>query len=121
MASMGLPSISLLDSPADNRDDQYEQAFCRRVHARQDEVVDRFLELLADHCYRRDGNPLAEMHALLSGPGCAPILNGYDARQYSQVGRPDDRALACLVRYLYAVANVSVAEAVRNELADTAF
>jgi hypothetical protein len=66
-------------------------------------------------------DPLAELHQLLSGPGCAPIRDLYDARQYSGVGRPDDRALACLVRYLYAQANLTVAEAVRHELVDVTF
>jgi hypothetical protein len=61
------------------------------------------------------------MHTLLSGPASAPILDLYDARQYSEVGRPDDAALARLVRYLYAEANLSVAQAVRDQLADVAF
>jgi hypothetical protein len=121
MASMGLSPITLPDSPPDPTDEAYEAAISRGVHARADEVLDRFAELLTDHCLRRDGNPLAEMHELLSGPASAPILDLYDARQYSEVGRPDDASLARLVRYCYAEANLSVAQAVRDQLADVAF
>jgi hypothetical protein len=61
------------------------------------------------------------MHALLRGPEGAPIKDLYDARQYSNVGQPGDHALATLVRFCYAQANLSVAEAVRNELSDVGF
>jgi hypothetical protein len=121
MASLGLSLPTVADSPDVSPDEAYERAFIAEVHRRQDEVLDRFCELLADHCLRRDGNPLAEMHELLSGPASAPILDLYDARQYREVGRPDDAALARLVRYCYAEANLSVAQAVRDQLADVAF
>jgi hypothetical protein len=121
MSSLGLSLPTLPDSPPDPTDEAYDRAFCQRLHARQDEVVDRFCELLADHCYRRDGNALGDMHALLSGPQGAPIRDLYDARQYSRVGQPGDHALAMLVRFCYAQANLTVAEAVRNDLADIQF
>ena len=121
MASIGLPSMTLPDTPQDTTDEAYEAELSRRIHDRQDEVVDRFIELLADQCYRKDGNALATMHTLLSGPQAAPILDLYDARQYSDVGRPTDAALAKLVRYCYAVANLGVAEQVRGELSGIAF
>ena len=122
MASMGLPSIDLQDSPDHVFDDEaYERELSRRIHARQDAVVDRFVEPLSDQLYRTDKNPLAEMHALLSGPQAAPIQDLYDARQYSDVGRPTDGGLAKLVRYCYAVANLGVAEQVRGELSGEDF
>jgi len=71
MASMGLPSIELPHSPDVSDDEAYERAWSSGVHARADEVLDRLAELLTDHCLRRDGNPLAEMHELLSGAACA--------------------------------------------------
>jgi hypothetical protein len=120
MSSISLPSRP--DYPPEPVDQEaYEAELSRRIHAPQDEVVDRFLEFIADQCYRRDNNPLAEMHALLTDPRGAPILDLYDARQYSGVGRPDDAALARLVRFLYAQANLAVAESVRGELSGTAF
>jgi hypothetical protein len=121
MASMGLSPITLQDAPQDPTDEAYEAELSRDIHARQDDVIDRFCELLADHCYRRDGNPLAEMHELLSGPNGASITDLYDAWQYSNVGRPTDAALARLVRYCYAQANLAVAEQVRGELSGIAF
>ena len=121
MPSMGFASINLQDTPDISSDEAYEQELSRRIHARADEVVDRFLELLADQCYRQDRNSLAEMHELLSGPNGASITDLYDARQYSDVGRPTDAALARLVRFLYAQAKLSVAEQVRAELSDVAF
>jgi hypothetical protein len=121
MTSHSLSPITLQDSPHDATDEAYERELSSRMHQRQDAVVDRFLELLADHCYRRDGNALATMHTLLSGEGCAPIRDDYDARQYSLVGRPDDASLAALVRHAYAVANLSVALSVREELSDVPF
>jgi hypothetical protein len=122
MSSMGMPLPSRPDSPPDRpADAAYEAELARRIHAKQDEVIDRFLELLADQCYRQDGNALAEMHALLSGPHGAAITDLYDARQYAGVGNPQDGALARLVRWLYAQANLAVAEQVRGELADVAF
>jgi hypothetical protein len=120
MASMGLQPLNLRDTPADTTDEAYEAELSRRIHEKQDEVIDRFLELVADHCYRQDGNPLAEMHALLSGPQSAPILDGYDARAYSGVGQPTDAKLATLVRLLYASANLAVAESVKGELSGEA-
>jgi hypothetical protein len=77
--------------------------------------------LLCDACYREDGNPLSTMHALLSGPQGAPIRDLHDARQYSMVGQPDAEELGSAVRFLYAKANLAVAEAVRNDLADVEF
>jgi hypothetical protein len=62
MASMGLSPITLAGTPQDHTDEAYEAELSRRMHGRQDEVVDRFLELLADACYRTDGNALGEMH-----------------------------------------------------------
>jgi hypothetical protein len=121
MPSLGLSLPTPPDTPDVHADAAYERAFLAQVHARQDEVVDRFCELLADACYRRDGNPLSEMHDLLSGPAGAPILDLHDARAYSGVGRPDDFTLAGCVRYLYASANLTVAQAVREQLADIAF
>lgn len=121
MPSLGLSLPRPADTPDVHDDAAYEAAFTRAVHARQDEVVDRFCELLADACYRRDGNPLNEMHELLSGPQSAPILNLYDARQYSGVGRPDAETLGSAVRWLYAKANLAVAEAVREALVDIDF
>jgi hypothetical protein len=121
MASMGLPSITLQESPDLTSDEAYEQELSRRIHEKQDEVIDRFLELLADQLCRRDRNPLATMHELLSGPQGASITDLYDARQYSAVGNPSDGRLATLVRYCYAQANLSVAEAVRGELSGEAF
>jgi hypothetical protein len=121
MASMGLQSIPLQDSPHDTSDEAYEAELSRRIHEKQDAVVDRFVELLADQLYRKDGNALATMHLLLSGPAAAPIQDLYDARAYSHVGRPDDAALATLVRYCYAQANLAVAEQVRGELSGVAF
>jgi hypothetical protein len=122
MSSMGLSLPVPPDSPRDvPADEAYDAELSRRIHARQDAVVDRFCELLADQCYRADGNALAEMHDLLTGPHGAPITDLYDARQYSGVGRPDDAALARLVRFLYAQANLAVADDVRGELSGTAF
>ena len=123
MSSMGMPLPTPPEYPPESNADQeaYEAELSRRLHGRQDEVVDRFLELLADQCYRRDNNALAEMHELLSGPQGASIQDLYDARQYSDVGRPIDAAFARLVRYCYAVANVGVAEQVRGELSSIAF
>jgi hypothetical protein len=121
MASMGLSPLNLQDSPIDPTDEAYERELSRRIHDRQDEVIDRFLELIADHCYRQDGNPLAEMHELLSGAQGASICDLYDARQYSGVGNPGDAQLARLVRFLYAQANLAVAEQVRGELSGEAF
>ena len=121
MASMGLSPLTLPDAPDISTDEAYEAELSRRIHARQDEVVDRFLELLADHCYRQDGNALADMHELLSGPHGASIQDPYDARQYSSVGNPQDAALARLVRYCYAQAKLTVAESVRGELSSIAF
>ena len=43
--------------------------------------VDRFFELLADHCYRKDGNALADMHELLSGWTVQRLTR--DDRQYT--------------------------------------
>jgi hypothetical protein len=40
MASMGLPSITLPDTPPETADEAYDRAFVARLHARQDEVVD---------------------------------------------------------------------------------
>jgi hypothetical protein len=121
MASMGLSPIIVQDTPQDTTDDAYEAELSRRIHERQDEVVDRFLELIADHCYRQDDNPLGEMHALLSGPQGASITDLYDARQYASVGNPGDAALARLVRYCYAQANLAVSEQIRGELSGVAF
>jgi hypothetical protein len=121
MASMSLSPLNLQDSPQDTTDEAYEAELSRRIHDRQDEVVDRFLELLADQLYRTDDNPLAEMHELLSGPQSAPILDVYDARAYSDMGQPTDARLAKLVRFLYASANLAVAEQVRGELSGEAF
>jgi hypothetical protein len=122
VSSFGIPVPARPDSPPDRpADEAYEAELARRIHARQDDVVDRFLELLADQCYRQDHNPLAEMHALLSGPQGAPIIDLYDARQYAGVGNPQDAALARLVRYCYAVANLGVADQVRGELSGVAF
>jgi hypothetical protein len=122
MASMGMNLPAPPDvPPAVQPDERYEAELARRLHARQDDVVDRFCELVAEQCYRRDHNALAEMHALLTGPQGAPILDLYDARQYSGVGRPDDASLARLVRYCYAVANLTMAQQVRGELSGSAF
>jgi hypothetical protein len=122
MASLGIPVPTPPEYPPDRpADAAYEAALSRRMHARQDDVIDRFCELLADQCYRPDGNALAEMHALLSGPQGAPIRDLYDARQYSGVGNPGDAALARLVRYCYAQANLAVAEQVRGELSGVEF
>jgi hypothetical protein len=122
MSSMGMPLPSRPDSPPDRpADAAYARELARRLHARQDDVVDRFLELVAEQCYRQDGNALAEMHALLSGPQGAPITDLYDARQYAGVGHPTDAALARLVRFLYAQANLAVAAQVHGELSDIAF
>jgi hypothetical protein len=119
---MGIPLPSQPESPPEPLDQEaYEAKLSRRLHARQDDVVDRFCELLAEQCYRTDGNALAEMHDLLTGPHGAPITDLYDARQYSGVGRPDDVSLARLVRFLYAQANLAVAAQVRGELSGTAF
>lgn len=119
---MSIPLPSRPDYPPEPPDaEAYEAELSRQIHDRQDEVIDRFLELLADQCYRTDGNALAAMHCLLSGPQGAPILDLYDARQYSGVGNPQDAALATLVRYLYAQANLAVAEQVRGQLSGGAF
>ncbi len=124
MASMGLPSINLQDSPDVpdiGEEERYEAELSHRIHARQDAVIDRFVELIADQCYRKDNNPLAEMHTLLSGPQGASIGDVYDARQYAAVGTPSDAALATLVRFLYAQANLAIADEVRGELSGIAF
>jgi hypothetical protein len=122
VSSFGLPVPQPPEyPPAAQPDELYKAELSRRIHARQDNVVDRFLELVADQCYRTDNNPLAVMHALLSGPGAAPIQDLCDARQYSSVGRPDDASLARLVRFLYAQANLTVAEQVRGELSGVDF
>jgi hypothetical protein len=123
VSSFGIPLPTPPEYPPEPTADQeaYEAELSRRLHARQDEVINRFLELVADHCYRTDHNPLAEMHALLSGPQGASITDLYDARQYSGMGRPDDASLAKLVRFLYAQANLAVAEQVRGELSGISF
>jgi hypothetical protein len=120
MSSMPLPSRPEYP-PAVQPDERYEAELSRRLHDRQDEVVDRFLELVAEQCYRTDGNPLALMHALLTGPQGAPITDLYDARSYSTVGNPQDAALAKLVRYCYAVANLTIGAQVRGELSGVEF
>jgi hypothetical protein len=122
MSSLGMSLPTPPDYPPAPPDSQaYEAELSRRLHAKQDEVINRFCELLADQCYRTDNNSLAEMHTLLSGPSGAPILDLYDARQYSGVGRPDDASLARLVRFLYAQANLAVADVVRGELSGAEF
>jgi hypothetical protein len=122
MSSFGIRIPTPPDSPPPPPSDAaYAAELSRRLHARQDDVVDRFLELLAEHCYRTDGNPLAQMHDLLSGASGAPITDLYDARSYSTVGNPQDAALAKLVRYCYAVANLTIGEQVRGELSGVEF